>query len=123
MKYYERCLMEGHEGCMLRRLDGPYKHGRSTLKEQTLIKMKPVEDAEAIIIGFEEMLTNTNLLERNNLGHAKRGKSQAGMIPAGTLGKFLVRGVGGIFDNKEFAIGTGRGLTHELRSIVWKNRE
>lgn len=122
LEYYERCLDEGHEGCMLRSIDGTYKHGRSTLREQILIKMKPVEDAEAEVTGFEEMLSNQNKMERNNLGHAKRGKSQAGMVPAGTLGKFLVRGVGGQFDGKEFAIGGGRGLTRQLRDAIWASR-
>lgn len=124
MEYYDQCLTDGHEGAMIRSLDGPYKYGRSTLNEGYLIKLKPFEDDEAVIIGFEEMLSNQNEDKRNALGRAKRGHSKAGMVPAGTLGKFLVRGVStGNFPNVEFAIGGGKGLTRLLRDTIWANRE
>jgi DNA ligase-1 len=121
--FYEECLAEGHEGAMIRSLDGLYKYGRSTLNEGYLIKMKPFEDAEAIILGFEELQHNTNEDVKNAMGRAKRGHSKAGMVGASTLGKFLVRGVGGQFDAVEFAIGTGKGLTRQLRDTIWSNRE
>jgi len=54
------CLRDGFEGVMLRSPSGRYKFGRSTLKENLLLKLKRFEDAEAQIIGFEELSHNAN---------------------------------------------------------------
>lgn len=43
-------ITRGGEGVMLRRADVPYKKGRSA----ALIKVKGTEDAEAIVVGYEE---------------------------------------------------------------------
>src|SRR5690606_28483163 len=53
LDYESTCLARGYEGVMLRDPDGPYKFGRSTLREGTLLKLKRFEDAEAVVIGFE----------------------------------------------------------------------
>ena len=42
-------LAAGGEGLMLHRADAPYTTGRS----DALLKLKPVEDAEAVVIGYE----------------------------------------------------------------------
>ena len=42
-------LAVGGEGLMLHRADAPYTTGRSDV----LLKLKPVEDAEAVVIGYE----------------------------------------------------------------------
>lgn len=44
-------LDDGYEGLMLRRPDGMYKYGRSTLREGYLIKLKRYHQAEAVIVG------------------------------------------------------------------------
>jgi DNA ligase-1 len=54
------CLRDGFEGVMLRSPSGRYKFGRSTLKENLLLKLKRFEDAEAQIIGFEGLSHNAN---------------------------------------------------------------
>ena len=60
-------LDDGYEGLMLRAPDGPYKFGRSTVKENTLLKVKNFLDDEAEVIGFKEQTTNTNVnLIKNN---------------------------------------------------------
>jgi DNA ligase-1 len=114
--YEERCLFEGHEGVMLRSADGPYKHGRSTVREGYLLKLKRFEDDEAVVIGFEELLRNENELGQDALGHAKRSKAKAGMVPGGTLGKLLVRRADGV----EFAIGSG--FTASQRDAIWADQ-
>lgn len=124
MRYYEtECIEAGFEGIMLRSLDGPYKCGRSTLKQGWLLKRKPFEDSEAVIIGFEERLTNTNELQKNELGLAKRSSAKAGKVPMNTLGKFIATDIHGLFPGVELKIGTGKGLTDKLRKEVWENRE
>jgi DNA ligase-1 len=117
-------LAQGFEGVMLRSMKSPYKNGRSTLREHYLLKLKQFKDSEAKVIGFIEQLHNSNEAEVDELGHTKRSKAQDGMIPAGTLGKFVVVEVGDTpWKGKEFFVGTGEGLTAELRKEIWNNQD
>jgi DNA ligase-1 len=117
-----RYLAEGFEGTMTRDPAGGYKEGRSTTRQQWLLKVKPFEDSEAEILGFEEMFHNDNAKETNELGLTKRSTAKAGKRPAGTLGKFRVRDIHGRFE-ADFSIGTGEGLTQDLRKEIWENRD
>lgn len=117
------CLSEGHEGVMVRAPDSPYKCGRSTLKQGYLLKVKQFKDSEAEIIGFVEQMENTNEATKDELGHTKRSSSKAGKVGKGTLGKFLVRERGDAGWEVDFKIGTGEGLTDELRQKIWNDRE
>lgn len=111
-------LEQGHEGVMVRDPEGPYKYGRSTLKQGILLKLKRFVDAEAQIIGFEELMHNENkATEDAFLGHTVRSSHKAGKQPAGTLGALIVQDVEtGI----QFKIGTG--LSAEDRAKIWGNR-
>lgn len=112
-------IEQGYEGTMLRKPDGIYKYGRSTFNQGYLLKLKDFKDAEAIIVGFEESQTNTNLLTTDHLGAAKRSHKKAGMVNTGSLGKFICESP----EWGQFRVGTGRGLTHALRQEIWNNRE
>ncbi len=109
----------GCEGIMLRKADGPYKCGRSTVKEAYLLKYKRWVDEEAEVLGFVEQMTNTNEKEVNELGNSKRSSKLEGKVPANTLGAFQVRRSNG----QEFEIGTGIGLTKALRKEIWDNQD
>jgi len=87
----ELFIVEGFEGIMARSLEGPYKCGRSTLREGWLIKYKRFVDGEAEIVGYEESTTNTNVAEENAFGHTKRSSAKAGIKTTGELGALLVR--------------------------------
>jgi len=63
---------------------------------------------------------NKNEKKTNELGLSKRSSSKENKVPAGTLGKFLVKD---ITTGVEFKVGTGDGLTLELRQEVWDNQE
>ena len=119
LAYEEKALADGHEGIMTRSMKGGYKCGRATFKSQDLIKIKRMVSSEAIIIGFEEKLNNENEATKDELGHTKRSSSKAGLVPANTLGTFLVRDCS---DGREFGIGTGKGLNDELRKLIWDNQ-
>jgi DNA ligase 1 len=71
------------EGLMIRTGDGPYKYGRSTAKQGYLCKLKRFTDAEAEIIGYDELMHNNNEQTTDALGYAKRSQKKEGMIPAG----------------------------------------
>ena len=76
-KRMKEVVKAGGEGLMLHRADAPYETGRS----DTLLKMKPWEDAEAVVIGHLP------------------GKGRH----AGNMGALRVRAE----DGREFSLGTG----------------
>jgi DNA ligase-1 len=119
----EKFVNEGFEGLMLRKLDSVYKCGRGTLRAMDLVKVKRFEDAEAIIIGYEEQMENTNEAEKDNFGRTKRSSAKAGLVGKGTLGRWNVRGIGKKWDGVEFGLGTAKGVTQERRQEWWNNRE
>lgn len=117
-KYEAEFLSEGAEGVMLRSPQGPYKQGRSTLKEGYLLKVKQFEDAEAIVIGFEEKMHNANEATIGELGQTKRASFMENLVPTGTLGSLFVRD---LTTEVEFNIGTG--YNDQQRQEIWDNRE
>ena len=111
-------LDQGYEGAMVRSPDGPYKCGRATVKEGYLLKMKRFLDAEAVVLGFEELMHNQNELQTDALGHAKRSSAKSGKVGSGALGTLLVR------DPKTgVEFGIGGGFTAAERLELWKIRE
>jgi len=114
----ERSFVEqGFEGLMLRSLTGHYKFGRSTLRENILIKVKRFSDSEALVIGFEELMHNNNVATMDALGHTKRSSHQDGKHGLDTLGSLLLRDVA---SGVEFSCGSG--LTADERQAVWNDR-
>lgn len=116
---YERALAEGHEGIMVRSLEGRYKHGRSTLREGILLKWKPFADSEATVVGFEERMHNGNEATTNALGRTERSSHQANLVPMGTLGA-LVCSNQAKWPGVTFNVGTG--FDDATRAKIWANR-
>lgn len=116
--YLAEMLAEGHEGVMVRSPDGPYKQGRATFKEGYLTKVKPFEDAEAIIVGFEERMHNANEATTNALGHTERSSHKENLIPMNTLGALIVKN-DKLWPGKTFNIGTG--FTDAQRAEIWRH--
>lgn len=116
LKYEESMLELGFEGVMLRHPEGPYKQGRATPAEGYLFKLKRFEDAEAVVVGVEELEHNHNEKERSLLGLAKRSTHKAGRVAGGVLGALVVRMPSGI----EFNIGSG--FTARDREQLWRIR-
>jgi DNA ligase-1 len=107
------------EGICFRTPNSKYKQGRSTLKEQGLVKLCRLEIDEAEIIGFIEQMENGNPENRNGTGRMDRSTNAAKMYGKNTLGSLLVRNKSG----QEFRIGTGTGLTDRLRQLIWDNQQ
>lgn len=121
LTYEQECLDQGAEGVMLRPFDSPYNVGtsdnRATARRPYLVAVKRFTDGEAVIIGFNEELENTNSVEQNELGNNYRPVRSDGMKPKGTLGSFRVKSVEtGI----EFNVGSG--LTAAQRAEYWPYR-
>jgi len=111
-----QALQMGYEGLVLRHPDGPYKQGRSTFREHTMLKLKRFHDAEAQIVGFEELMRNENVATQDERGYTKRSSHQENKIPAGMLGALVCK-----FGEVEFRIGTG--FTEGQRVTFWRDRE
>jgi DNA ligase 1 len=117
-KFESAALAKGYEGIMLRDPDGRYKFGRSTVKENLLLKVKRYVSEEATIIDLEEQVENTNASGVDAFGHAKKSTSKATQIGTGMVGAFVVR------SDKwptEFRI-SASSLSHDNRRKAWDQR-
>lgn len=99
--FEESTVAAGFEGVMLNRPSAAYKHGRSTLREGALLKFKRFVDSEAVVIGYQQLETDAGQLIES-------------------LGAFCVRD---LVTGCEFEVGTGRGLTKQLRERCWRERD
>ena len=111
------CLEEGYEGIMLRDPMGTYKFGRSTVRDNILLKVKRFLDDEAVVIDIEEKMHNENEAQKDAFGRTKRSSSILGLVGANTTGTLIV-------ENKEGQVfGIGSGLNDLMRDEIWNNRE
>ena len=120
IEYEAAAVDAGHEGVMVRSLDGPYKHGRSTAREGYLLKVKRFEDANAVVIGVEELMHNGNQATTNALGHTERSTHQANLVGLNSLGALIVRGAEAPYIGVEFNIGTGFKMDERVK--LWSKR-
>lgn len=112
-RFEQKCLDEGFEGVITRNPASIYKHGRSTPKEQSLLKVKRFADSEAVIIGVEELMHNGNTAQLDPMGYTIRSSHQDNKVPMDTLGSLRVS-----WNGLEFNIGTGYSM--EKRFQLWK---
>lgn len=132
------------EGICFRTPNSPYKEGRSTLKEQYLVKLSRYIRSEYVIVGFEEQMFNGNKEKRNTVGKMDRSSFGSGLIGKDTLGAFWVHRLnkdscpicdGFIYREQMiqngkrfyfdccFKVGTGIGLTDKMRKDIWLHKE
>lgn len=110
-------LEQGYEGAMLRHLDGPYKHGRSTMREGFLMKLKRFKDDEAVVIETEELMHNGNEERLEGLAQ-RRSTKKAGLVAGNVLGALVVHNPR---TNQTFKIGSG--FNADERALLWAKRK
>lgn len=119
---YEKEVLElGYEGLILRNPYVSYKFGRSTLKEQALLKLKRFTDSECIIVDVLEAMFNDNEAVIDERGYTTRGQSAEGRTRGkGMIGKLVCR-----FPDSDqtFEIGSFKGLTNEDKTALWESRQ
>lgn len=108
-------LVLGYEGIMIRDPHGVYKYGRCTVNEANIYKVKRFEHAEAQIIGYEELMINTNDPYIAENGLQKRSTKKEGLVPGGALGALIVRD---LLTEEEFKVGSG--FKPAQRDAYWK---
>lgn len=119
--YEKSCVELGYEGVIVRLPEGRYKFGRSTFKEQFLVKFKRFEDGEARIVGFKARRHNGNEAQINELGNKSRSLKKEGMVELETLGALIAVGINGTYKDVQFDVGTG--FSDDLANHIWTNRE
>ncbi len=115
--FEQDALSKNFEGVIVRRLDSPYKCGRSTLKQAYLLKLKRFEDDEGQIIDFEELMHNENDAFKDERGYTKRSSCKEHLTSGNTVVAFVIKTKEGL----EFKLGTG--FTADQRLTFWKNRK
>lgn len=114
--YANWCFLRGFEGVILRSPESPYKFGRSTARENYLLKVKMFSDSEAEILEVNEKFENCNPSTTNALGYAERSSHKENLVAANTMGSLTVKDINtGVI----FKIGTG--FNDEQRAEIWKN--
>ena len=115
----EQALTAGYEGLIVRDPLGTYKANRATIKEGGMTKLKQFVDAEAIVIGAEELMHNANEPTTNALGYTERTSHLANQVGMGTLGSLRVQ----LLSDPDVEFSVGTGMTAEDRTWMWNNRE
>ena len=112
----EQYLLDGFEGAIARLPTGRYKYGRATFKEQLMVKIKPMVDDEAIIVGFEEQMKNLNAKTTNELGRSKRSSHKENKVGKLTLGSVV------LYNDKFGEFNCGTGFDDAMRQEIWNNK-
>ncbi len=104
----------GYEGIILRSHDGVYKHGRSTVREGGLLKLKRFLDSEAEVLEVIEEQFNGNEAQKDNLGRTKRSSAKAGKVGKARAGALRVRDL-----RTKVVFEVGTGLTDADKAEWW----
>jgi len=105
--FTEKCLSEGFEGIMTRSLTGPYKYGRSTVKEGFLLKHKPFRDDEAEIVSVYPAHQNNNVGVIDVTGRLTRTSHKQNLVQKDMIGGFVGKVLTGPFEGVITNIGPG----------------
>jgi DNA ligase-1 len=117
-EFVKEVTSQGYEGAVIRSLNSPYKHGRSTWNQSWMLKAKPYTYEEGIITSLNERMINYNPKQMDELGFSRRSTHKGGKVPGNTLGSFNIRNKDGLI----FSIGTGH-LNEAERQQVWDTRD
>lgn len=130
--YFEsKFLQEGYEGIIIRGINSMYKHGRSTIREGGLLRLKRFIDIEAKVIELVEGEKNNNIEQTNELGHTFRSSHKENKVGNGMVGSLTCKLIDNVFDpqTKEILFEKGQiitvspgKMTHEERIYYWNNQ-
>lgn len=116
---YEKVMLDlGYEGVMLRNLNAVYKHGRSTVKEEGLLKVKRFIDSEATILDVHPLFRNNNKAKTDALGYTERSTCKDNLVATNLLGSIIVKD---LYTDVEFSIGSG--FDEQTRIDLWQQKD
>jgi len=117
-RYASEILASGYEGLITRTPSSPYKHNRSTRRQEWMLKIKPYTYDEGRVIRLNEKETNLNEAEIDELGFTRRSAAKDGKVGANTLGSFTISCLS---YSSPFNIGCGH-LDAASRQLLWDTR-
>lgn len=117
--YEADIIAQGYEGVITRLPESLYKFGRSTAKQQWLLKLKRYAQDEAVVTGVEPLRHNANDPETDERGYTKRSSHQDNKIPVEMLGALRCELLGS--PGVKFNLGTG--FTEAERRMLWGMRD
>lgn len=116
---YEKIMLDlGYEGVMLRNPNAVYKYGRSTVKEEGLLKVKRFIDSEATILDVHPLFRNNNEAKTDALGYTERSTCKDNLIATNLLGSIVVKD---LHTDIEFSIGSG--FDEQTRIDLWHRKD
>lgn len=126
--HIEWMLGQGYEGTIIRKPDGLYKYGRSTVRDGLLLRVKGFIEEDAVVVGIVEGERNLNEATRNALGYIERSTHQENMVPNGMVGnlqcvltKDIVYRGEHLFDKGQLVtVGAGQ-MPHVDRQFYFQN--
>jgi len=113
---HNKFVNNGEEGTIVRSVTGRYKFGRSTLKENLLLKIKPFTDQEFVCVGYEPYKKNLNNSKLNELGYKTKSRNKNNIKTLDMIGSLIVACSQGTFQ-------VGTGFSEEMRKELWKIRD
>lgn len=126
----EKDIDLGYEGTIIRKKKGEYKQGRSTAKQQGLLRIKPFMSVDAIVQSVIEGRRNENEATINALGHTERSTHQENMVPNGMVGAVMatlcedVTWIGNVIHKRGDLVRFSAGrMTHEERKLWFEHPE
>lgn len=116
--FYEHCLRLNYEGVIVRSYYGYYKHGRATLNDGIIWKLKPIHTFDGKIIGIIPRRKLKKNIERelDELGYMKHVYKQDYYDTTPVIGSFIVLYNG----NKTCKVGFGKGFSMEDRRKLFE---
>ena len=115
--YRTKAVEENYEGAMVKKMNGKYKFGRSSIKEGLLLKMKLFNDIDLRVIGFEPLYKNMNEATFNELGRSQRSSVKDNLVPQELLGALTLMQPNGM------TVSCGSGFNQQERIYWWENRD
>lgn len=111
-------LDAGYEGSIYRSPEGIYKFGRTTVNENSYLRLKRFIQEDAVVLSIVEALENTNEKVTNELGLSERSSHKANKIPKAMVGSLSCKDIktGAII-----TVGPGE-MTHEQRIYYFNNQ-
>ncbi len=114
INYAEMFIDKGYEGIMTRSLYSPYKHGRSTKKEQYLCKIKKYMETECKLVGVTQYQENLSESFLNALSYKEKHQYKENVKFHEKVGSLVLE------HPKHGKIYVGTGLNDKLRERIWQ---
>lgn len=117
-QYFDEVLDNNYEGLILRSLDGRYKFGRATLKENIIYKLKPFVTIDAKIKGIVQATkVNEDAKKKiNELGRSVTSKKVGERHVIEKASAFIVD-----YEGKDLKVTLS--LTDEEKKYVWEHQD